>query len=90
MGCLESGADPTTPDIHGNTPVMLARTTEIMTLLLSYGGDPNMRNQEGKSALHLAKTADSMTALLQAGGDPHGVVDNDGKSAFEVIIQCNP
>lgn len=65
--CL--GTDPNTTDVDGNTPVMLARTPQVVSELLQAGADINHQNRYGQTALiNVVESrwcVDSLSLLLQ-------------------------
>ena len=71
---LIDGTNPNSPDILGQTPLMLAvkkHDYELAENLLAAGADPNGCDRFGTTALMLARDCDIVIAelLLQAGSD---------------------
>ena len=75
--CLAVGADPTTRDKEGATPLHYAAestaTPAVITALVTAGADPTTRDKEGATPLHVAarfnQTPAVLTALVAAGAD---------------------
>lgn len=52
---IESGANIDARDNRTNTPLMVARTFEMVTLLINEGADAELKNKSGDTALSLAE-----------------------------------
>lgn len=89
---LEAGANPRTltdngaSALHAAAERRLARTPEVITLLVDAGMDVNARNALGETPLHLARTYNILpavtSALLDAGADP-GARDLAGSTPLQ-------
>ena len=53
---VKAGADLSSTDFFGNTPLHLVRGETAISHLLYLGADPNVRNGWGSTPLHLAAT----------------------------------
>ena len=79
---LEAGADPTTRDAEGRTPLhwtaVYSANAEAVTLLVTAGAGPNARDNDGRPPLaHLLGTPTPrnlavIRAFMAAGADPDG------------------
>ena len=54
---LDCGADLEAEDKYGHTPLMYAKTCEVVKLLLSRGANVNTRDELGRTALHHCASA---------------------------------
>lgn len=74
---LDKGADVSSPDVYGFTPLIWATTSdnnEIFNLILSKGVDVNFVNKDGGSALYYAVTNQKikkLEILLEKGANPN-------------------
>jgi ankyrin repeat protein len=69
---LDHGADPNIPSQNGTTPLMVARTTEVVWLLVAKGARINARSKRGETALAAAAGRgddESVKLLLSKGAD---------------------
>jgi ankyrin repeat protein len=72
---IAAGVDPNMIDINGNSPLHIASSGGMRSLvvaLLSAGADPNAVNREHRNPLHLAAShghAEVVKFLKEAGGD---------------------
>lgn len=95
-------ADVNKPNIHGQTPLMVACTgsqdnnEDILISLLEAGADASMRDAGGNTALHYAaacgsqRSAQVFTELLFDMGEPDtAAVNNDGKTALDYAVAGN-
>ncbi|KAL9045698.1 MAG: hypothetical protein Q9214_001301 [Letrouitia sp. 1 TL-2023] len=62
---LEYGADPSIPDIHGNTPLHHVRNVDCCNILLRYGADASATNRYGHTTLHTICRGDGQFLLLR-------------------------
>ncbi len=65
---LEGGANPNLQDEAGKTPLMVAKSKEVVVALLKGGADPNLADNEGKSAVDYASGQADLVALLKKSG----------------------
>jgi ankyrin repeat protein len=76
----------TSPDLrHGKygTPLLgLARSAQMLRLLLRHGADPNARASNGRTPLFFFHDIELLTALLDAGADPDAIDHNGENAAF--------
>ena len=69
---LDHGADPNIPSQNGTTPLMVARTADVVWLLVAKGAHINARSKRGETALAAAAGRgddESVTLLLSKGAD---------------------
>jgi ankyrin repeat protein len=77
---LGYGADPHVPGRYkSNTALHLARSAEMVGVLVAAGARADLRNAEGQAPLHTVPTVGAVRALLAAGADPH-VTDLAGRT----------
>ena len=90
--CLIAGADPSTRDEFGWTPLHSAafsnRNPAVIISLVNAGADPNARDQQGQTPLHLAAMGngnpDVIAALVVAGAYPRAR-DDSGKTPVDFV-----
>ena len=66
LGLVEEQADLDIPDSHGNTPLMLAVTSnqaDIVRLLLEGQADTSLTNKEGETALQIAEASEDLNGI---------------------------
>jgi ankyrin repeat protein len=69
---LDHGADPNIPSQNGTTPLMVARTADVVWLLVAKGARINARSKRGETALAAAAGRgddESVKLLLSKGAD---------------------
>jgi ankyrin repeat protein len=69
---LDHGADPNLPSQNGATPLMVARTADVVWLLVAKGARINARSKRGETALAAAADRgddESVKLLLSKGAD---------------------
>ncbi len=83
---LEDESAVNTQGPFAATPLFLAKTGAMATLLLEHGADPNVTAMLGKTPLHMAAEEDNQAvaeALVAAGADPLAK-DAQGNTALDV------
>ena len=87
---LDSGVDPNTRDINGDTILLFASSRdriEIVKLLLQSGAEPNLVNTySGSTPLHLASSygyTDIVRLLLEAGANPN-ITNGNGNTPLHL------
>lgn len=78
---IAAGADVNDKDADGITPLMEAKTSEIVKALIEAGADVNAKDKFGYTALHLSPLKkdclEQMKLLLKAGADVNTTVNGD-------------
>ncbi len=85
---LQSGADPNTKDLLGNTTLHnLSRhgLVDWMKPLLEYKANPSVQDNMGRTPLHVTPFPESIELLLQHRADPDRV-DYKGNTVLQVAI----
>jgi hypothetical protein len=92
---IAAGTDPNHVDSNGNTPLHVASSGGMRSLvhaLLSCGGRPNLLNRDQRSPLHIAAShghAEIVQLLRDAGGDMK-LMDKYGATAFDIASMPGP
>jgi hypothetical protein len=92
---IRAGTDPNFVDANGNTPLHVAASGGMRSLvkaLLSCGADPNKLNRDLRNPLHIAAShghAEILKFLRDAGGDMH-LADKYATTAFDIASMPGP
>ena len=75
---IRSGADATSRDVKGETPLHQVETAAYAAALMEAGADPNARDEDGRTPLHNAVSyafrsgyVDLVSALIDGGANPN-------------------
>ena len=75
---IHSGADATSRDVEGETPLHQVETAADAAALMEAGADPNARDEDGETPLHNAVSharhsgdVDLVSALIDGGANPN-------------------
>lgn len=91
---LEAGANVSCRDIYGRTPVFIAESLEMLSLLKEYGADVNSQEPSGYTPLLLSCLlksdgyAERVKVLLEAGANPNAR-NLHGRSAMHYRHDAN-
>ena len=88
---LDCGADVEAKDKGGLTPLMCAKTCEVMQLLLSRGANVRTRDKLGRTALHYCAIAGRdkrCVGELVSAGASVTAEDNDRQTPLMALIMC--
>ena len=66
---IKSGANLSTKNGLGETPIHLASSAKMIKLLIDHGSDPNDQDVYGRSALHKDKDVETIIELIENGAD---------------------
>lgn len=83
---LKCNANPNIKDKQGLTPLVYAKTINMMRLLLHYGANPDIKTPNGKYLLHNCAKANNLEAvnlLTIYKADPN-VIDKDGNCPMDL------
>ena len=75
---LSSGTDVNAKDRHGNTPLIYAKSKEMLELLVTSGADVNVRDRIGRTSLHKASGWGKIVELLITNGADINAKRSDG------------
>ena len=91
---LEAGANPEILGQIYESPLMYAKSKEVVDVLLEAGCDPKHTDGNGTPWLHYAiihRNAEVANTLIHAGADVNLVFDDNGKTPlFFALIYCLP
>ncbi|MBU0676254.1 MAG: ankyrin repeat domain-containing protein, partial [Proteobacteria bacterium] len=87
---IEKGASASVNyvDIHGVTALHVAKSSEMVQLLLKAGADVNVSSKWGETPLHWAKTGEIVKLLLEAGAELNGLTKL-GETPLDVAYYAN-
>lgn len=90
-GPLDKGADPSTTDEHGRTPLIIASSfgsaDSVKLLLEAYGVDVDVKDKKGETAIMKAAragSAETIELLIRHGAD-RLEQNNDGENALMLV-----